>query len=203
MKDIFLSIKNDIEMVKEELTSEEKFFETSVITERFVKKYKNLLIAGVAGVVLLAVGNTAYEYNKASTIQAANETLSSLQKNPSDEQALEQLGVLSPALHDLYQYSQAIASQNFEALDSLKNSKVFPLADLASYEVAQNKKDLNALTSYALTQDAIYKDLAQIQAAIILINQGEAEKAHSKLLTIADASPLSRVAKALLHYGVK
>jgi len=35
-----LSLKQDIEMVKEELNSEEKFFEKAVLTERFVKKYK-------------------------------------------------------------------------------------------------------------------------------------------------------------------
>ena len=36
----FLSLKTDIEMVKDELTSEEKFFEKAVVTEKFIKKYK-------------------------------------------------------------------------------------------------------------------------------------------------------------------
>jgi hypothetical protein len=38
-----LSLKENINMVREELNSEEKFFEKAVITEKFVKKYKNLL----------------------------------------------------------------------------------------------------------------------------------------------------------------
>jgi len=45
-----LSLKNNIEMVKEELNSEEKFFEKAVITEKFVKKYKNLLIGSVIAI---------------------------------------------------------------------------------------------------------------------------------------------------------
>ena len=35
-----MSLKEELEMVKEELSSEEKFFEKAVITEKFVKKYK-------------------------------------------------------------------------------------------------------------------------------------------------------------------
>ena len=78
-----------------------------------------------------------------------------------------------------------------------------PLADLIRYELAQNNKDVNELTAYALAQDAIYKDLAQVQAAIILMNDAQTDKAHSKLQTIEEVSPLSKIAKALLHYGVK
>ena len=198
-----MSIKNDIEMVREELTSEEKFFEKSVITERFVKKYKNIIIAGVVLIIVLVVGNIAYEANKASTITAANVALTELQKDPSNDEAQTRLASLSPALHDVFVYSKAVVDKDTQTLESLKNSKTMPLSDLASYELAQNKQDVNELTKYALGQDAIYKDLAQVQAAIILINEGKTSKAHSKLQTIADASPLANVAKALLHYGVQ
>jgi hypothetical protein len=198
-----LSIKNDIEMIKEELTSEEKFFEKSVITERFVKKYKNILIAGVAFIVVGVTGNIVYDINKEETAKEANVVLSSLQANPSDSNALAQLKSLSPALHDVYIYSKAIADKDVQTLESLKDSKVLPLADLIRYELAQNNKDVNELTAYALAQDAIYKDLAQVQAAIILMNDAQTDKAHSKLQTIEEVSPLSKIAKALLHYGVK
>lgn len=190
-------------MIREELTSEEKFFEKSVITERFVKKYKNILIAGVALIVVGVAGNIVYDMNKESAAKEANAALIALQTNPSDAKALSQLQSLSPALHEVYMYSKALADKDTKTLESLKNSKVAPLADLVQYELAQNKQDVNELTTYALAQDAIYKDLAQVQAAIILMNEGKTDKAHSKLQTIAEASPLFRIAKALLHYGVK
>ena len=198
-----MSIKNDIEMIKEELTSEEKFFEKSVITERFVKKYKNILIAGVAFIVVGVTGNIVYDINKESSAKEANAALVSLQANPSDANTLMQLKSLSPALHDVYIYSKAVADKDSKTLESLKDSKVLPLADLIRYELAQSKQDVNELTTYALAQDAIYKDLAQVQSAIILMNDGQTDKAHSKLQTIEEASPLSKIAKALLHYGVK
>lgn len=198
-----MSIKNDIKMVREELTSEEKFFEQSVITERFVKKYKTLIIGGVILVVMAVAGNVAYNINKESTITAANEALMELEKDPSNKEELMRLETLSPALHDVFVYSQALVKKDMQGLESLKDSKVFPLADLVTYEVAQTNKDVNALTTYSLEQDAIYKELAKVQAAIILMQEGEVDKAHSKLQTISDASPLAQVAKALLHYGVK
>jgi len=198
-----LSLKNDIDMIKEELTSEEKFFEKSVMTERFVKKYKYPLVSAVVAVVLLVGGNMVYEMNKESNAIAANEALAALQKDASDANSLTALQTLSPELHTAYLFSEALKNKDIESLENLKNSKVSPLKDLVSYELAQNKKDVNALTEYALQQDAIYKDLAQLQAAIFLINDGKTDKAHSKLQTIADTSPVANFAKALMHYGVQ
>jgi len=198
-----LSLKNDIEMVKDELNSEEKFFEKAVITEKFVKKYKNMMIASVVVVVLLAGGNIAYDMNKKSKIEGANATLVLLEKDSSDSASLAQLKVLSPNLHDVWLFSKATADKDTAALTQLQNSKALIVSDLVAYELAQNKKDTAALNSYAMKQSSIYKDLAQVQAAVILINSGKIEQSHEKLLKITEASSLNRVAKALLHYGVK
>jgi len=46
-------------MVRNELTSEEKFFEKAVVTEKFLKKYKNLIVAGVIATALFIAGNVA------------------------------------------------------------------------------------------------------------------------------------------------
>ncbi len=198
-----MSLKNDIEMVKEELNSEEKFFEKAVITEKFVKKYKNVMIGSFVAVVLLVGGNVAYDINKAGQISAANETLTQLQTNPSDSAALARLSNLSPALSDVWTYSQAITNKDVATLESLENSKTMIVSDLVAYELAQDSKDVAKLDSYATKQNSIYKDLAQVQSAVILLNEGEMDLAHSKLSTINDNSSLSKIAKALLHYGVK
>lgn len=190
-------------MVREELTSEEKFFERSVITERFVKKYKSTIIGVVVAVVVVVGANIAYDINKESTVNAANEALSELNVNSSDENALSRLKSLSPDLYDVYIYSKAMANKDIKTLESLKDSKAVLVGDLVTYELAQNSQDISKLSGYALKQDSIYKDLAQVQSAILLINEGKSEKAHEKLVLIDDTSSLSKVAKALLHYGVK
>lgn len=198
-----MSLKNDLDMVKEELNSEEKFFEKAVITEKFVKKYKNVMIASLVAVVLFIAGNIAYEVNNQNTKDAANEALLELVQDSTNEGALSRLESLSPALHDAWIYSQAVVNKDIAALETLKNSKTVMVGDLAAYELASNSKEQTQLDAYTLMQNAIYKDLAQIQSAVILIESGKTTQAHEKLSLITVDSSLAQVAKSLMHYGVK
>jgi len=198
-----LSLKNDIDMVKEELNSEEKFFEKAVVTEKFVKKYKKIIIGSVIGVAFFVAGDIAYNISQANRIDSANEALLELQENANNEATLARLNSLSPALHDVWLYSQAVVSGDMQTLGNLESSKAQLISDLASYEVAQQTKNLTKLEDYASKQDAIYGDLAQIQSAIILMSINKIDEAHEKLSMINIQSPLSKVAKALMHYGIK
>jgi len=198
-----LSLKTDMEMVKDELTSEEKFFEKAVVTERFVKKYKNLMIGGVVAIVLFVAGNIAYSVNKQNTIDSANTALVELQADASNPATIARLASLSPALSDVWNYSQALASKDMAALEKLKNSKTILVSDLASYEVAQNTNDLSALNAYEAKKDAVYADLARMQSAVLLMNENKIDEAHKKLSMINLNSPLAQIASALMHYGVK
>jgi len=198
-----LSLANDIKMVKEELNSEEKFFEKAVITEKFVKKYKNVIVATVVAVVVFAGANMAYDIHKQNNITAVNEALATLKKDAKNSDALLKIKSISPELYDVWRYSKAIADADMLTLKELKNSKAIMVSDLASYEEAQNTKDIKALDQYALKQGAVYKDLALVQSAIILMNEKKIEAAHAKLAMISENSSLSKIANALLHYGVK
>lgn len=100
-----MSLQENIKMVKEELNSEEKFFEKAVMTERFIKKYKKLMIASVITVVVIVGANIAYTANKESKIEAANIAFFNLQADPNNSAALNELKELSPNLHDVWIYS--------------------------------------------------------------------------------------------------
>ena len=190
-------------MVKDELNSEEKFFEKAVITEKFVKKYKKPLIGVVIAIVLIVAGDLVYESSEQNRIESANQTLAQLEKNPADKIALERLESLSPALHDVWLYSQAVANENAAELEKLKSSKALIINDTSRYEAAQYKSDLVALENYSERQNAIYKDLATVMSAILLMQDGKIDEAHNKLSMILTNSPMSQVASALMHYGVK
>ncbi|MEA3372033.1 MAG: hypothetical protein U9Q40_11930 [Campylobacterota bacterium] len=198
-----MSLKNDLDMVKEELNSEEKFFEKAVITEKFVKKYKNLMIASVVAIVVFVVGNIAYDVNNQNTKEAANAALLELIDDSANQGARARLESLSPALYDVWLYSQAVVNKDIATLESLKSSEATLVGDLASYELAVESKDASALDEYALKQESIYKDLAQVQSAVLLIQDGKAQEAHQKLSLITVDSPLAQVAASLMHYGVK
>lgn len=200
---MILSLKDNIEMVKEELNSEEKFFEKAVVTERFIKKYKKALIGSVVAVVLIVAADITYDINKQNSIEAANATLQELQKNPNDAASLATLDSLSPQLHDLWLYSQAVASQNGDDFVKLEDSKALVIGDISKYEAAQLKADKKLLEKYAKTEGAIYKDLALVQLAILAMNENKIDEAHANLGMISTDSPLYNVAKSLMHYGVK
>ena len=198
-----MSLKENIGMVKEELSAEEQFFEKAVVTERFVKKYKNVMIGSVVVIALVVAGNIIYNVNRASTLNAVNKTLVSLESNPTSKVLEEKLASLSPTLNDLWHYSQAVVQEDVKTLNSLQNSKAPLIGGLSTYEAAQNSQDKEKLEAYAQTQGAIYKDLAQVQLAIIFMNEKKIADAHEHLKMIDMQSSLYPVAKALMHYGVK
>ena len=195
-----MSLKDNISMVKEELNSEEKFFEKAVVTEKFIKKYKKVMIASVAVIALFVGANIIYEANKNSRIEAANKALLKLSTNSDDTAALDELKVLSPNLYDVWLYSQAVSSKDLESIKTLKNSKALIVNDLAKYELAS---DAASLDEYASKQDAIFKDLALVQSAVMLLNQNKIQEAKDKLSKVSKDSSLNKIVAALMHYGIK
>jgi len=198
-----LSLKENIDMVKDELNSEEKFFEKAVITEKFVKKYKNIMIGGVVAIVLVVAGNMLYSFNKSENVKEANIALAELNQDPSSATAKSKLKSLSKELYDVWSYSQAVANKDMKALEELKSSKTLIVSDLANYELASASGDQDKLSDYTMKQNAIYKDLALVQNAILYINKNEVQKAHQELKKVPQSSNLNKIATALLHYGVK
>lgn len=151
-------------------------------------------------VVLVAAANMAYEINISAKRENANKALASLMKNPNDQNALSELKDASQNLYDVWKYSNALISKDSDALEKLKNSKAILVDDLVKYELA---KDEASLENYALKQDAIYRDLALVEAAVMLINKDKIQDAHNMLQKISKESSVYQLANALLHYGVK
>ena len=190
-------------MVKEELSSEEKFFEKAVMTERVVKKYKKAIIGSILGVTLFVAGSIVYTQMEEARVADANAVLLELQSSKNDAALLARLESLSPELHDVWLFSQAVATQNRADFEKLLTSKATFVADFSAYELAQSSNETKKLEEYAQKQNAIYADLATVQAALLFMEAGETKKAHEKLQTIGINSALAEVASALMHYGVK
>ncbi|SFV50457.1 hypothetical protein MNB_SM-7-1091 [hydrothermal vent metagenome] len=198
-----MSLKESVEFIKEELNSEEKLFEKAVQTERFLKKYKKGIIAIIAAVVILALGNTAYKIKEKNRIEEANLQLELLVKDPTNQQAQNRLKELSPKLYTAWSFSYALKSNDLKKLLELKGSKLPLIGDLSTYEVASRKADQKELVNYEMRQDAIYKDLAIVQDGILYLKENKIKKAKEKFLLIDKESPAYGIATILNHYGVK
>jgi predicted negative regulator of RcsB-dependent stress response len=198
-----LSLKENIQALQSELSSEEKFFESAVKTERFVKKYQKPLIATLLALVFGLGGYAGYDAYEKAKVDKANSALNLLLMNPSDSKAKQELADNSKPLYELYTLSQALKNNDLTVLNTLKNSKSGEVADIATYESAVIGKNEKELGSYSKKQDALYGDLATVELAVKDIQAGNAANAHTSLSKIKEDSSLYPLAQMLSHYGVK
>ena len=198
-----VSLKENISMVKEELSTEEQFFEQAVKTERFVKKYKKPLIAAVAAIALAVAGTIAYDAYSASKRAEANAAYLTLQNDPENKTAQQELKANAPLLFEAWEMATAIKAGDVKTLQKLSSSASAEVADISAYEAAAIAKDAKALGSYTYKQDAIYKEMALIDEAVLLLQSGKTAEAQRRLQMIDSGSPLAALATALAHYGVQ
>ncbi len=200
---IIVSLKENIDMVKNELNTEEQFFEKAVQTERFVKKYKKPLIGVITAAVLAIAAGSAYDIMTQNRIDQSNAAFNVLMSDADDAAAQEQLKSLNPELFDVWSLSQALKKKDQDALRALQSSKALVVSDLAAYEIAALQEDETGLDSYAQKSGALLKDMALIETAVLLMDKGDKAAAKAKLSMIDINSPVYQLAQSLSHYGVK
>ena len=194
-----MSLKENMDALKEELNSEEKFLESAIKTERFIKRYQKPLMAGVASLLLAAGGAIAYQAYTDAKIESSNAAFNALLQNPSDSGAEATLKNDNPKLYDVWKLSRGIAQNDPTILEALKSSEAFGVADIATYESAVIQKEIASLEKYTKMQGALYKDLAQLQLAVDAIEKGNISLARQKIALIPEDSPLYQVGQALSH----
>lgn len=198
-----MSLKENIDMVKEELNSEEKFFEKAVLTERFVKKYKKAIISSVLAVVVLVGVNVITDINNQNRIEKANKILLKLQNGDKSDALKIELKSLSPNLYNAWLYSVSVKNADAKSLENIAKSGTFIVNDLADYETIQLSPSIAKLDEYVNKNGAIYEDIALVESAVLLLKENKVKQAHQKLSLISTDSKMYEIANALLHYGLK
>jgi hypothetical protein len=198
-----LSLKENIDMVREELSQEEKLFAGAVRTERFVKKYKMPIISALTTIVIMIIGYSLYQMNAARAVTSSNEAYIALLNDPQDKAAQAILKENNTALFDAWQFKRALDQQDEALLQTLSSSSSDVISDLSRYELAALKKDKSTLNAYALEQASILKDLALLNEAVLLMKEKKTEEAKARLRLIDEKSSLNKIATLLQHYGVQ
>lgn len=198
-----MSLKENMQMVKEELSAEERMFESAVRTETFLKKYKKQLIAAIVVIIAAIAVNYWFEYQESQTKAEVNTLFNTLSKDPSNQEALTKLKTLKPNLYQLLMLAQASETNDTATLQTLQSAQAMGVADIAQYESAVIAKDETKLASYSLRQDAFYREFAILESALLLIKRGNIKEAHKKLELIASDSELYKIARILKHYKAK
>ena len=189
-----MSIKENVDYIKEELSSQEKFLENFVKGERFYKKYKTLIFAFIAIVILGGIGlvikNNIDESNKLKANIAFNKVL----QNSTDTQALEELKNTNEKLYEVALFLQA--KKENKAVDI----NIPLLKELSKYQVALANKNVDELTNLSMQNDFLLKEFAIFNKALLLSNEGKYDDAKSTLKLIPQTSKAFELANLLNHY---
>lgn len=191
-----MSLKENVNYVKDELSSEEKFLEGFVKVERFYKKYKLIIIAAVIIVIGGTIGYYVTQSMQASNKLEANIAFNKVLENPKDAQALATLKEKNEQLFQVAQYIQASKD------GKLADVQVKYLKDLVAYQKALESNDLTKLNSISMQSDFLLKEFAIFNRALIQANEGKYEDAKATLKLIPANSKAADLVNVLNHYLV-
>ncbi len=188
-----MSIKENVDYIKSELSSEEKLLEGFVKSERFFKKYKNLLIALVVAIVLGSIFYVVKKSFDESNKYESNLLLNSyLEKG--DEKALEDLKNKNKNLYEVALYLKAKKDEK-----SVEISLPI-LKELLEFELAKKDNNLEALDKLSMKGDFLLKDYALFNKALILTNEKKYQEAKDTLAKISNDSRTIELVNLLNHY---
>lgn len=191
-----MSLKENVDYVKEELNSEEKFLESFVKVERFYKKNKLIIIVAVVIVLGAIIGLYTTQSMQASNQVEANKAFNALIDNPKDTEASATLKEKSLQLYQVAQFIQATKD------GKTADIQVKYLKELGDYQNALNAKDINKLNSVSMQNDFLLKEFAIFNKALLQVNEGKFEDAKATLKLIPTDSKASELVNILNHYLV-
>lgn len=189
-----MSTKDNIEYIKEELSSEEKFLESFVKIERFYKKYKAVIITILVAIIIYVLWSVILGYlNEQSKIEA-NNAFNTLLENPQDKEALEVLKVKNEKLYEIVTYVQAKKEgKNVEI-------NVEYLKELSLYEKALKEANLEAISSLSLNDKFLLKENAIFNKALLEAKEGKYKQAKETLSQIPQNSQINNMVVLLKHF---
>ncbi len=189
-----MSIKENVDYVKTGLSSEEKFLESFVKSERFFKKYKTLIFAFVIIIIVGIIGFFIKENLAQSNKLKANIAFNQVLENSNNAQALATLKDKNPQLYDIALYLQAKKEAKVAQIS------VPLLKELSKYQTALANKNISELDNLSMQNDFLLKEFAIFNKALFLTNEGKFNEAKTTLALIPQTSKAFELAKLLNHY---
>jgi len=190
-----VSIKDDVNYVKKELSGDEKVLESAFKLETLYKKHKFKIWGVAIALVVFFGGNAIQETMHKAHLAKANDAFLVLQTNPTDKASFKILEENNPELLELFFYSQAVKNEDAKTLKRLSSSKNVVISDASKYTVGVlAKKPVDSV---------LYNEMALFEEAYLAIGAGDVKKAKAKLALIDERSPLAVITGFLKHSMIK
>ncbi|RXJ95419.1 hypothetical protein CRU94_06735 [Arcobacter sp. AHV-9/2010] len=187
-----MSIKDDVNYLKNELNNEEKLLENFVKLERFFKKYKKIIYVLVVLAIVTPIAIFTKNKIDESNLYKANIALNNYLEQ-GDESSLEYLKNKNQSLYEVALFLTAK-----KELSEINISSKY-LKELLEYQIAAKEMNFDKLDALRKNDDFLIKDYAILHEAIILVNQEEYEKAKAILEEINQDSKVYELAILLKH----
>lgn len=187
-----MSIKDDVNYLKNELNNEEKLLENFVKLERFFKKYKKIIYVLILLAIITPIAIFTKNKIDQSNLYKANIALNNYLEQ-GDESSLEYLKNKNQSLYEVALFLTAK-----KELSEINISSKY-LKELLEYQIAAKEMNFDKLDSLRKNDDFLIKDYAILHEAIILVNQEEYEKAKAILEEINQDSKVYELAILLKH----
>lgn len=187
-----MSIKDDVNYLKNELNNEEKLLENFVKLERFFKKYKKIIYMLILLAIITPIAIFTKNKIDQSNLYKANIALNNYLEQ-GDESSLEYLKNKNQSLYEVALFLTAK-----KELSEINISSKY-LKELLEYQIAAKEMNFDKLDSLRKNDDFLIKDYAILHEAIILVNQEEYEKAKAILEEINQDSKVYELAILLKH----
>lgn len=191
-----MSIKENLQEIKKEVSNDEKMLESAFRIEAFIKKYKVLIIA----LIIVGVGSIMWpyvsDYLQEQKAIKSTALMEKIQANNEDESAWSELKKENLAMYEMMRLSYALKNNKTQELEQMKNAKNPFISQYVTYELATSTQNLGSI------KDGEFLDLALLQEEYLLASKKERQQALSKLDAINDASILKDFALRIGHYGI-
>lgn len=189
-----MSLKENLDFVKQEISSEEKFFENFFKIEKFYNKYKIVIIVSIIGILGYFIGNGVLSYIKEQDNIASNIAYNKLLKEPNDQKSIAILKDKNKILLDLAIYKIK--------KDTTQTNNIIYLKQIALFNKAIKNNDIKVLDSLILNQDFLLREYALFNKALILIMNKNYSKAKQTIKLIKKDTQLKPLINALEHFLV-
>ena len=189
-----MSLKENVDQVKKELDSEEKFLVGFVKVERFYKKYKTIILGLIALVIIAVIALVVKQNMDETSKYEANLAFDKVLENPNDKEALAKLEQTNKQLHDIVLFIQAKEKGEVSPVN------VPFLKELSDYQTALKNKSVTELNSVSMENDFLLKEFAIFNKALLLANEGKYKEAKTALTLIPETSKANDLANLLKHY---
>lgn len=196
-----MSVKQDIEYIKHELDTEEKFLSTIAHAERFWKRFKRPIIGVIAALVLGWGGFYAFNVYRNHQIDAANIALNKLLQNSDDKSALDTLKAKDTKLYQAYSLYSNAQNGNAAGLKELSLAQAKFVGELATYQSASIEKNETKLLEIGNDKSKIMSDMSLIDAGVIALQKNDTKTAAMAFGKVPQNSIAKPEAIALEHFS--